>query len=100
MPVGSSQKSTHITHLNSPNLKNDFVVMNRVSLQNAGASLEKDFYKVMSNANCGYGCRNNIGNCKFTALYNEIEEVSYIQKYVSLLFNKVYKDFACPITMK
>ena len=74
--------------------------MNWVSLQNAGASLEKDFYKLMRNANCGYGCRNNIGNCKFTVLYNEMEEVSYIQKYVSLLFNKVYKDFACPITMK
>ena len=74
--------------------------MNRVSLQNVKASLEKDFYKLMSNVNCGYCCRNNIGNCKFTALYDEIEEDSSIQKYVSLLFNKVYKDFACPITMK
>ena len=67
---------------------------------NAKASLEKDFYRLMSNANCGYGCRNNIGNCKFTVFYDEIEEVSYIQKYVSLLFNKVNKDFACPVTMK
>ena len=32
-------KITHITHLNSPNLKNDFVIMNWVSLQNECRSI-------------------------------------------------------------
>lgn len=54
----------------------------------------------MNSANFGYDCRNNIDNCKFTALYDEIEEVSCIQEYVSLFFNETYKDFACSITMK
>ena len=52
-------------------------------------------------SNFGYGCRNNIDNCKFTALYDEIEEVSSNQKYVShTVFNEAYKDFACSVTMK
>ena len=54
----------------------------------------------MSKANFGFDCQNNIGNCKFTVLYDETEEVSYIQRHVSLDFNEAYKDFTCPITMK
>ena len=54
--------------------------MNQVSLQNAKTSVEKDFYKVMNNTNSGYNCRNNIDNFKSTDLYDEIEEVSSIQK--------------------
>ena len=81
--------------------KKDLVVMNQVSHENAKAFVEKDFYKLMNNANFGYGCRNNIDNCKFTALFDEIDEVSYNQKYLShTVFNEAYKDFACSITMK
>ena len=50
----------------------------------------------MNNAKCD--CRNNIDNCKFTALFHEIEKVSCIQKYVLLFFNEVNKDFACQTT--
>ena len=59
-------------HLNSPNLKNDFVIMNQVSRENGEISVERDFYKLMNNANFGYDCRSNIDNCKITALYDEI----------------------------
>ena len=54
----------------------------------------------MNKANFGFDCQNNIGNCKFTVLYDQTEEVSYIQKYVSLDFNEAYKDFTCPIMIK
>ena len=43
--------------------KKDFVVMNQVTCQNAQTDVEKDFYKLMNNANFGYGCRNNVDNC-------------------------------------
>ena len=46
--------------------------------QIAKTSVEKDFYRLRNNANFGYNCRKNIYNYKFTAIYDEIEEVSYI----------------------
>ena len=49
-------------------LKKHFEIINQVSRQNAKISVEKDFYKLMNNANFGYNCRNNIDNYKFTAL--------------------------------
>ena len=61
---------------------------------------EKDFYKIMNNSNFSSYCRNNTDNCYFTPIYDEIEEVSYIQRYASLCFNNDYKDFACPETIK
>ena len=35
----------------------------------------------MSNSNFGYDCRNNIDNCFFSPIVDEIEEVRYIRKY-------------------
>ena len=43
--------------------KKEFVVMNQVSRQNAQTNVEKDFFKLMNNSNCGYDCRNNADNC-------------------------------------
>ena len=37
--------------------------MNQVVRQNAGISVEEDFYKLMNNAYFGIDCRNNIDNC-------------------------------------
>ena len=78
----------------------DFVVMNQVVRQNAKTKVGKDFHKPINNSNFGNDCTNNIDNCNFKAIYDKIEEVSYIQKYVSLYFNDAYKDFACPVTIK
>ena len=54
----------------------------------------------MNNSNFDYGCRNNIDNCNFRPIYDDIDKVSYIQNYVSLYFNDDYKNFACPNTIK
>ena len=74
--------------------------MNQVSRQKAKTKVEKDFYKLMNNSNFGKECRNSIHNCNFKAIYYEIEEISYMQRYTSLYFNDNYKDFACPETTK
>ena len=43
------------------------------------SSVEKDFYKLLHNPNFGIDCSNNIDNCVFEPIYNEIGEISYIK---------------------
>lgn len=62
-----------------PKFKKDFAIINQFSHQNANTSVEKDLYKLMDNSNFGYDCRNNIDDCKSTALYDE-----------SFLYTKMY----------
>ena len=69
--------------------KKDFVLMNQKSRQNAKNSIEKDFYKLMNNANFGFDCRNNANNLKFEPLIDEINELMYIKKYYNLFDNKI-----------
>ena len=38
--------------------KKNFILINQKSRQEAKHSIEKDFYKLMSNSNFGYDCRN------------------------------------------
>ena len=93
-----SQKSIHIAHLNSSNLKKDSAIINQVSRQNVKMFVEKGFQKLMNNANFGWDCQNNMDNCKFAVLYDEIEEVSYIQNMFCYFLMKC--GFTCLITMK
>ena len=69
--------------------KKDFVLMNQKSRQNAKNSIEKDFYKLMNNANFGFDCRNNANNLKFEPLIAEINELMYIKIYYNLFDNKI-----------
>ena len=80
--------------------KRDFVIMNHVSREKAITKVEKHFYKLMKNSNFGNDRGTNIDNCNFKAVYDETEEISYMQKYASLYFNDGYKDFACPETIR
>ena len=45
--------------------KKEFVTMNQNARQKAETPVERDFYKLINNANCGIDCQNNINNCKF-----------------------------------
>lgn len=74
--------------------------MNQVVRQKAGISVEEDFYKLMNYPHFGIDCRNNIDNCWFEAVYDEINETAYIKKYADIYDNEQYKDFASPKTMK
>ena len=55
--------------------------MNQKSQQQAKTNIEKDFYKLMNNSNFGYNCRNNLDNCKFVPIFDEIKEVTYLTRY-------------------
>ena len=55
-------------------------------------NVEKDFYKLLNNSNFGYNCRNNLDNCTFIPIFDELQEVSYFKKYYNYFDPKV-KDF-------
>ena len=45
-----------------------------------------------NNASFGYDCRNDIDNCKFEPIHDEIDYISYIRKITSL-FGKSVSEF-------
>ena len=69
--------------------KKDFVLMNQKSRQNAQNDIEKDFYKLMNNANFGFDCRNDANSLKFQPLIDEMNEISYIKKYHNIYDSKI-----------
>ena len=70
--------------------------MNQDASQQAESSVERDFYKPMNKSNFGIDCRNNIGNCKFESIYDEIGEINFIKKYKNIFGN----HFICLETMR
>ena len=68
--------------------KREFVLMNQKCRQNAKNANEKDFFKLMNNANFEFDCRNNANNAKFELIIDEINEITYIKKYYNLFDNK------------
>ena len=34
----------------------------------------------MNNSNFGYDCRNNLDNCKFPPIFDELGEITYINR--------------------
>ena len=63
--------------------------MNRKSRQQSKNDIEKDFYKLMNNSNFGYDCRNNLDNCKFVAIFDELKELTYINRYHNIFDPKI-----------
>ena len=53
--------------------KQSFILMNQKSRQKSKNDIEKDFFKLMNNSNFGNDCRNNIYNCKFVPIYDEMK---------------------------
>ena len=85
-----TKKYSHFTFKQSC-FKRDFELTNQRERQNAKATIEKDFYKLMNNANFGCDCRNNAKNTKFQLIIDKVNEITYIKKYLNLLDNKVSK---------
>ena len=70
--------------------KQEFVLTNQRKRQEAKSSIEKDFYKLINNANFCNDCRDNRNNTKFQPIADEIEEITYMKKY-NLSDNSVSK---------
>ena len=62
-------------------VKKNFILMNQKSRQNAKNYIEKDFFKLMNNSNFGYDCRNNLDNCQFIPIFDELKQVTYLKSY-------------------
>ena len=69
--------------------KNNFILMNQHSRENAKNSIEKDFYELMNNTNFSYNWRNNLDNCPFVPIFDELQEMTYLKKYYSYFYSKV-----------
>ena len=70
--------------------------MNQKSRQKATSSVEKDFYKLLNNSNFGIDCRNDINNCILKPLFDDFEEISYIKKFTTILFDETFCHFYSP----
>ena len=73
--------------------KRSFILMNQKAKQEAPDKVESDFCKLLNNANFGYDCRNNLDNCTFQPINNEINELSFIKRYNSNLYDKDLEQF-------
>ena len=82
---------THFTYKQS-RFKRDFILMNQKSRQLSKNDVEKDFFKIMNNSNSGSDCRNNLDNCKFSPIFDELGEITYINLYHNIFDEKV-SDF-------
>ena len=73
--------------------KKDFILMNQKARQEAVDKVESNFCKLLNNANFGYDCRNNLDNCTFEPINDEINELSFIKRYHSNLYDQNLRPF-------
>ena len=72
--------------------KQKFILVNQKSRQESKNDIEKDFYKLMNNSNFGYDCRNNLDNCKFVRIFDELKELTYVERYHNI-FDPKFSEF-------
>ena len=85
---------SHLT-FDQEHFKRNFIIMNQNSRQQAKDEVTKDFFKLMNNSNFGYDCRNNLENCKFNPIFDELNEITNVTRYDSI-FQKNMEDFVSP----
>ena len=64
--------------------KKDYILGNQKSRQEAfaqGGDVQGNFYKLLTNANFGFDCRDNLQNKSKHLIYNENAEIEFISKY-------------------
>ena len=65
--------------------------MNQRSRQTAKSSVEKNLKNFLINSNFGYEYRNNLDNCTFILIFDELNEVTYHKIYYSLFDQEMSK---------
>ena len=73
--------------------KKNFILMNQKARQEATDKVESDFCKLVNNSNFGYDCRNNLDNLTFQPIRDELNELNFIKKYHTNLYNPSIKEF-------
>ena len=73
--------------------KQDFILMNQKARQESKNKIGSDFCKLLSNADFGYDCRNNLDNCHFEPISNEIRKLTFIRRYHNNRFDKEIAPF-------
>ena len=53
----------------------------------------------MNNSNFGYDCRNNIDNCKFVPIFDEYNEITFINRYHNI-FDQKFSQFVTSDLLK
>ena len=43
----------------------------------------------MNNPNFGYNCRDNLDNCQFVSVFDELQEITYLKRYYDYFDSKV-----------
>ena len=46
----------------------------------------------MNNSNFAYDCRNNLDNCKFVPIFDELKELTYVERYHNI-FDPKFSEF-------
>ena len=69
--------------------KQTFILMIQKSRQESKNDIEKDFYKLMNNSILGYDCHNNLDNCKFVLIFDELKEFTHIERYHNIFDTKI-----------
>ena len=62
--------------------------MNQKSRQQSKNSKAKYFFK-LNNSNFAYDCRNNLDNYKFVRIFDEFEEITFINRYRNIFDPKI-----------
>ena len=70
--------------------KKKFILMNQAARRKATIKVESDFCKLLNNSNFGFDCRNNF---YFQPIRDEINELNYIKRYYSNLYDPSIKEF-------
>ena len=73
--------------------KKEFILMNQKARQESKNLIESNFCKILNNANFGYDCRNNLDNCTFEPINDELREITYIRRYHNSIFDSEVSPF-------
>ena len=73
--------------------KKEFILMNQKARQESKNLIESNFCKLLNNANFGYDCRNNLDNCTFEPINDDLREITYIRRYHNSIFDSEVSPF-------